>query len=322
MKRWLCGIMAAILLLSGAAAETATVGDVMQDVMRMSAEDRAALLSMMALYMNATGESDALLAAAGMAKSTEMVVQAPDELSAGMTGHFEGAGFASPEAAVRAYAEAFVAQDVDAMMRCFAMETIAEQADFDALLEHFKVWTTYSNVPFPRAGQLQSRLNVYALADHAYDRVFYDACNFLLDPATGVQFQPGMPVTSHKEEEWNALMAALKTDAAPVLAKAVVGDAMSAQAYLAAMGDDGDLAQKYAGVMARSSATRGVALGFDEITDAVCTVTVGGEQLLFMGSVGRSGNSWRLIPTMVSSLALVLGGNSSHGLMFRPDELR
>lgn len=322
MKRWLCGILAAILLLTGAAAETTTVGEVMQDVMLMTPADRAALLSMMALYMNATGESDVLLAAAGMAKSTEMVVQEPDAQGTETAGHFEGAGFASPEAAVRAYAEAFVVQDVEAMMRCFAMETIAEQADFDALLEHFKVWTSYTSVPFPRAGQLQSRLNVYALAGQAYDRVFYDAYNFLLDPASGVQLQPGLPVTSHKEDEWNALMAALKTDAAPVLAKAVVGDAMSAQAYLAAMGDDGDLAQRYAGVMARSSATRGAALGFDEISDAVCTVSVGGDQLLFMGSVGRSGDTWRLIPTMVSSLALVLGGSSSHGLMFRPGELQ
>ena len=89
-----------------------------------------------------------------------------------------------------------------------------------------------------------------------------------------------------------------------------------------AMGDDGDLAQRYAGVMARSSATRDAALGFDEITDAVCTVSVGGDQLLFMGAVGRSGDTWRLIPTMVSSLALVLGGSSSRGLMFRPGELQ
>ncbi len=53
---------------------------------------------------------------------------------------FEGSGYSSPEAAMEAYAAAFAQKDVDGMVSTFAVETLAERADFGAYLARMRAY--------------------------------------------------------------------------------------------------------------------------------------------------------------------------------------
>ncbi|MBQ7847507.1 MAG: hypothetical protein IJ344_04395 [Clostridia bacterium] len=76
---------------------------------------------------------------------------------------FEGAGYESAEKAAKAYAEAFLAADVDAMIATFAVETFVEGYDLDEYIQFRKYYNyIYAECAFENSGEFQTAVNYYS----------------------------------------------------------------------------------------------------------------------------------------------------------------
>ena len=84
-----------------------------------------------------------------------------DNLDIGVNGNrFEGSGYESAEDAVKAYLEAFINADVDAMTSTFAVETYVENFNLEASLERLRAYTLASQQSFPSNNQFTTDMNI------------------------------------------------------------------------------------------------------------------------------------------------------------------
>ncbi|MBQ8399390.1 MAG: hypothetical protein IJX08_05405 [Clostridia bacterium] len=76
---------------------------------------------------------------------------------------FEGAGYESAEKAAQAYADAFLAADLDAMIASFAVETFVESYDLDEYVKLRKYYNYgYTEYAFENSGDFQTKVNYYS----------------------------------------------------------------------------------------------------------------------------------------------------------------
>ncbi len=72
----------------------------------------------------------------------------------------QGSGFDTPEEAAKAYLEALRDQDFDAMLSAFAVESLAENYDFDYTVERVNAYTLSYDMRFPNSNEFNLQLNI------------------------------------------------------------------------------------------------------------------------------------------------------------------
>jgi len=75
-------------------------------------------------------------------------------------GRIEGHGFDSAEDAVLAYLDAFSRADLEAMVATFAIESYAENQDFEAMVERLGVYSPVFQQRFPSSNRLTTGFNI------------------------------------------------------------------------------------------------------------------------------------------------------------------
>ena len=111
-------------------------------------------------------------------------------------GAFEGPGFATPEDAAKAYLMGLEAQNMDAMLSTFAMESYVENYDFEAQVERLMSYQINMEIRFPNTNDYTRRMNIASRSSQVAGLILFQYMSFntpdALNDATPVMLnEPG-----------------------------------------------------------------------------------------------------------------------------------
>lgn len=271
-----CALLLLILLLghglSFAAADTASdpdVASIMQEIVLLTPEARADLLSALVLYTDLadrTGDTGqgAVPAVTGTADFQT----------------YEGPGWASPEEAVQLYLEGFKAQNPRQMLQAFAIETYVRHFDFAAQLERSGGFNFTANIRLPNLNEAFITHNIESRRQFLYNYIFYQFMTLML-PETDI-FIPVSVVGAEKLEEFLASFEA---------ADVTRFETITLEGFV----DPADLSEPYLSHNNQKNLKMLQAIyGADDLKSMVAQITIDGQDYLFCCDVLRYGDAWYL----------------------------
>jgi len=213
---------------------------------------------------------------------------------------FEGEGFASPEEAITAYAEAMSAGDVKAMLSTFAIESFVERYDVEERAEALRSYMPYQNeTALPENGEYVYQVNVYSHLTALIPQIrngYY----------TLIGMEESVPAYRIQKDDADGtlkkLMKQLKFDGFDeTLAKMEIGDVLDVDDFDC---DEGMLERIYQNYSY---------MNLDELQDLAIEVTFDGEDFcLFMLTAEIDGKWYNITPmspmAIMQSLASTSGG--------------
>ena len=299
MKRMLCLFVCLLLSIASIpalASETPSVADVLNDVLSMSAQDRAQLMELTAVYMKAMGE---------------MLPEEPAEAEASSGEKFEGDGFSTPEEAGMQYIMGLKERDIKKMLKAFAVESYVDHFDFRMQLEQMGAWTVNFDIALPNQPQMYRDMNVATYYGGLVQDMSYSLLDLHFEKS---DLDPMLPISVNKdfgdaEKAYAFFVQQEKTRLLETISDVAFVDPVT-------FFED----EKYftsPGALREQEKTR-QRLGADEIRYVAATLKMDGKDYYFSCDAARYGDRWFLYKAP-GRVAVYMGSTPS-GFVLQPLE--
>lgn len=218
---------------------------------------------------------------------------------------YEGEGFESPEAAVQAYLTGMQNEDLSQMLSAFAIETLVERYDLEAMLGQIRAYTYSLSIKLPNSNAIFESINIEARKGEIMGAIQWQLLSFHmpeLDFTQTIAF-----ADDDAEEAIAAFIETFDANTRPLAMKELQLDAFI---------EPETLSELYLNEQnQRNIAKRAPVYGADEIKSVAASLSVDGTPYILCCDAIRYGDSWYL-HSLGGNIAQLLGMNVfSGGLM-------
>lgn len=228
-----------------------------------------------------------------------LIVCAP--LSA-LAASYESEGFESPEAAIQAYIAGIQDENLEQMLSTFAIETLVEHYDFEAMLARVRIYTIYSGIKLPNTNPLFQSLNVEARKNEIVQSIMYQLLSFHM-PDLDFSQSTTFASDNYVEDIARFLETFENNTRSLALKSLVLGDFIAPETL-----SDVYLIEQNQQNMSRIASIQGA----DEVKSMVVALTVEGRPYILCCDVVRYGDVWYLL-SLGGNIAQLLGMNPYTG---------
>ena len=216
-------------------------------------------------------------------KALPLSTEEVSSTSVSKNGKLEGPGFDSPQAAVKAYVEAFNRGDLPGMIATFAIETYMDNVDTQAYVERLKsaIYTIAETIPI--GNEYFRNVKVAKRYGSIADALYYQYL-FHNTPEAYAKLADGKPLYGSELGEITDYIAAMSD---------VPMTGWFGKIELVQFLEPGDLHDLYWNETNQKNISKlRVALGCDELAEAPVLLNIDGEEYLLCMQCARYGDRW------------------------------
>lgn len=215
---------------------------------------------------------------------------------------YESEGFESPEAAVQAYMAGVQDENLEQMLSAFAIETLVEHYDFEAMLGRVRAYTIYSGIKLPNTNPLFQSLNVETRKNEIVQSIMYQLLSFHMPDLDFTQ--PTAFTSDDYVEDIARFLEAFESNTRSLALKSLeLGDFIAPESL-----SDVYLIEQNQQNMSRIASIQGA----DEVKSMVASFTVEGKPYILCCDAVRYGDVWYLL-SLGGNIAQLLGMNPYTG---------